>query len=262
MALTKNADSSKFEDGPDNGAAETSSETTQTQTADERVAAAVERQAAANPDAPATPKTEVVAAKPNAVVVQSSIAKKDPFLQIENALHVDYNTLMPLMASNGNIIKKEGQKLLGDTIKAELISIQKHWVMSPGGKTDDPESMKFLKFSDDGKTVRGTGELLTSVQEAAVNAGFTEARIVEREIIVGMLLDCLKEKDLIGELFQMDLAPGSCRNLQRYRLTQAAKFAMGTATQADADNALKVTIQAVPMSKGKFNWTDAVFSKF
>lgn len=261
MALTTNANATKFEDDADHGAEV--DETTKPLSADERVAAAAARQAAAaEAEAPKPAATTTAVAAPRqTAVVTNSIAKLDPFKGIENAVTVDYNTLMPVMASNGNIIPKEQPTLLmGDKITAEIISIQKHWVMSPGGDQKDPESKKYLRFSDDGIHVRGTAELLTEAQEQAVNAGYEKARIVERRIIVGMFIDAGKQQQLNGELFQMDLAPQSVKHLDRHRLTTAAKIAKGLMTEAQQADALKVTITAQVQNGNGNTWTDAIFS--
>lgn len=263
MALVNTAPSDKFEmDESDTGTADTA---TRTLSADEKVAAQAAKNAARSAAQPAeqaadqsqtSTSTAVAApAKPNALV--TAMTKANPFKAMENAIHVDYNTLTRLMCNNGNIINKETKGLFGDTIELQLISFQKHWVMAPGGDSNDEESLQYLKFSDDGKVERETGRPLAEFVDAAMAAGYGDARVQERLILVGEIVNPGKLKDMQGELVQMDLAPRSVRNFNTYQLNAAFKVAKGLLT---AEQATRLKITADVQSKGKNTWTDAQFS--
>ncbi len=232
--------------------------------ADDRVAAALAKKAAADSkpadksaDKEVSKSTEVATA-PKAGSLAVAMSQADPFTKLENAIHVDYNTLTRIMVTNGNVQNKDTKKLMGESCVLELISIQKHWVMSPGGDSKDEESFEFLKYSDDGKTVRDTGELLTVYRDAAIAAGYDKARIVERLILVGMLVDAGKLSDeMNGELVQLDCAPRSMSNFHRHRISTAFRIGKGLQTAAGAE-VVKITCDV--QSKGANNWTDAVFS--
>ena len=275
MALTKPNAAPKFEAGDEGEETGAAGENTGTLTADERVAAQLAKNAAkegaaaaapaattapAEEAAPASTQTAVAAVKPNAVAV--NIMSHDPTASCENALRVDYNTLTQIMVTNGNVALKEGKELMGDHVGLEIISFQDQWVCSPGGDTQDDESLEFLKFSDDGKYVRGTDELLTDAVKKAQAAGYDKAKIAERMILVGALVYPGKDKkgnlleELQDELVQIDLAPRSKGNFKAYRANVAFKVSRGL---VDPAAALRVCMSAKVMSKGTMNWTDADF---
>lgn len=277
MALNKNK-AAEFENGSElgddiavleEGAA--AGADTQTLSADDRVAAAMAAKAAGKSktetkkeeptavvkeEVKASTSTEVAFAKPNSLA--TTMAQVDPFTKMENAIKVDYNTLTNIMVTNGNVQNKDNKQLMGDSCVLELISIQKHWVMSPGGESKDKESLEFLKFSDDGIHVRGTGQLMTEAQELAVAAGYKKARINERRILVGMMVDAGKlASTMNGELVQMDLAPRSMANFHRHRVSTT--FRIGKNLQT-AEGAEIVKIGCDVKSENGNNWTDAIFS--
>lgn len=274
MALTK-PQANKFETPEDGDVIENGSDTveTKTLTADERVAAAIAAKGAAAASAAktveekveaapaASASREVAAAKPNAVA--TTVMSQDPLKDCENALRVNYNDLTQIMVTNGNVVLKEGKELLGDYVGLEIISFQDQTVCSPGGESGDEEAKEFLKFSDDGVTVRDTGELLTDALQAALTAGYEKARIVKRLILVGALVFPGKDKkgnvheELRNELVQIDLAPRSLAAFKAYRINAAFKVSKGL---LDPQSALRVRLGAKVMSKGSNNWTDAEFS--
>ena len=262
MSLTKNAVKKDFEND-ESGMDDTVVVDTAAAkpTADERIAAATKAKAEVKPEVKAEAAAET-AAVVTAAAASSSLATRmimaDPFKKLENAIKVDYNTLDRIMVTNGNVQNKETKGLMGDTCVLELISIQKHWVMSPGGLKDDEESLEFLKYSDDGINVRDGGGLLTTYRDAALTAGYKDARIVERLILVGMLVDAGKlQASMEGSLVQMDLAPRSKANFEKHRISAA--FRIGRGSQK-AEGAEQVRINCDVQSKGTNNWTDALFS--
>jgi hypothetical protein len=182
----------------------------------------------------------------------------DPFKALDNALKVDYNTLPRIMVTNGNVQNKENKKLMGDTVGFEIISIQKHWVLSPGGETKDEESLEFVRYSDDGKVSRD-GEDMADCLEAAKEAGYAKAAIKERCILVGCLFDSGKLKEMANELVQIDLAPNSKKNFEQYRITTAFKVGKGL---MDPELANRVQIEAVVQSKNGNDWTEASFRSY
>lgn len=279
MALTKEKAAPKvnfeeqedgLETGADTGAdTGTAEQETRALTPDERVAAQVAKNAgkstAAAASASVGEQTQAAASTSTAVAtaapaaggsLAARMAAADPFKGLENALRVDYNTLNRIMVTNGNVQDKETKTLCGDHAVLELISIQKHWVMSPGGDKKDEESLEFLKYSDDGVHARDTGETLESYRQAAIKAGFKDARIAERLILVGMLESTANGKGPVGELVQMDLAPRSVANFNRHRATTT--FRIGRNLQKP-EGAERLLVKADVQSKGDNNWTDAKF---
>jgi len=56
---------------------------------------------------------------------------ENPLGVLKNALTVDYNTLEQVIATNGNFMLRENDKVLGDQVDFEVLSFQDSWVVSP-----------------------------------------------------------------------------------------------------------------------------------
>lgn len=259
MALKQNAETSgkNFEAPDDENGGEGVAATGRAPTADERIAAQLAKEKASAP-APeqAAAQTTAVAEKATGGAVVNSIAKANPYLALKNAIRVDYNTLPALMATNGNIQHKKTKKLMGDTIGLELISIQDHWVMSPGGESNDEESLKYLKYSDDGITTRD-GESMAEAVKAAKNAGYDKAAIKKRLILVGAIFDGGKLPELVGEVVQVDCAPNTANNFNQHQISTAYKIGKNLVA---ADRALMLKLTADVKDERKMQWTEIVFS--
>jgi hypothetical protein len=271
MALAKKSFDNEESEMGNEGAADTS---TRPLTANERVAVAAAKTAAAA-EAAAEADTEAktitkaaeektaapseqraVAAAPNRAV-GAAVMKADPFKPLDNALTVDWNTLPRVMATNGGFQNKETQKMMGDELKLEILSIQEHWVVSPGGDINDEEARPYLKYSDDGKTTR-EGEDVQDCVQRAIDAGYTKAALKKRCILVGALVfPGSKMPEMEGDLIQIDLAPNSLKNFNQHRFTTAYKVGKG---QVAAETANIVKITALVKNENKLNWTEALFS--
>lgn len=257
MALKQNAETSgkNFEAPDEENGGEGVAATGRAPTADERIAAQLEKEKASAPEQAAA-QTTAVAAKATGGAVVTSIAKANPYTALKNAIRVDYNTLPALMATNGNIQHKKTKKLMGDTIGLELISIQDHWVMSPGGDSNDDESLQYLKYSDDGVLTRD-GESMAEAVKAAKDAGYDKAAIKKRLILVGAIFDGGKLPDLVGEVVQIDCAPNTANNFNQHQISTAYKVGKGLAT---AERALMLKLTAEVKDERKLQWTELSFS--
>jgi hypothetical protein len=218
-------------------------------------AAPAEDPAPAAAEAKPSASREVAAAPTHAVA--TSIMKANPFDAIKNQLHVNFDELVQIKVTNGNVVNRKTGKLLGVTCVLELISFQDQWVMSPAAKKEDKEAQNYLKFSDDGVHVKGTGDLMTDVLNLAIEAGYKDSKIVKRVILVGAVTDGGKCPDMVGDLVQIDLAPRSMANWNTYQINTAFKVGKGL-FPAD-QNPLSVRIIAVPQAKNGNDWTDAEF---
>lgn len=266
MALTKNA-APAFEnpDAPDAGAesaadarvrAALGSKVNPAETVEKIVVDEVmDAKPADTKPAAASTSTAVAPAANHAVA--SSIMKANPFTEIKNQLHVNFDELVAIKVVNGNIMNRKTGKSMGTTCVLELISFQDQWVMSPAAKKEDKEALAYLKFSDDGTYAKGTGELLTDWQAKAVEAGYKDATIVKRVVLVGAVADGGKCSDMVGDLVQIDLAPRSKANWETYQINTA--FKVGKGLFPASENPLMVRIKAVPQAKNGNDWTDAEF---
>lgn len=260
MALNKNADSTpaKNFEAPDGDEAGGAVETqTRTLSPDERIAAQLEKEKASTPvQEQAASQTTAVAAKASGGAVVSSIAKANPYLALKNAIRVDYNTLPALMATSGGIQYKKTKKMMGDTVGLELISIQDHWVMSPGGDSNDEESLQYLKYSDDGVLTRD-GESMADAVVAAKKAGYEKAAIKKRLILVGAIFDGGKMPELVGDVVQIDCAPNTANNFNQHQISTAFKVGKG---MMSAEGALMLKLMADVKDENKRQWTELLFS--
>jgi hypothetical protein len=204
----------------------------------------------------AQPIKAITTAKSTAVA--KPLAMIDPFKALERAFPVTYKTFKRIKATNGNFLDNDTSKPMGDTIGMELISHQKNWVMSPGGDTDDQESLQFLKYSDDGKTTTA-GEDLFECLRMAKEAGYDQAKISERVTLVGNLIFAGKLPDMIDQIVQIDLAPTSVDHFLRHRASTAYNLGKGKIT-AEGQEILK--LECTVKTKGKMSWTEVVFSQY
>lgn len=260
MSLNKNAKTFESDDSGMDGD-DTATLVPPKASADERVAAATAKAAVAAADKPSTPEVSaeraVATAKPKAVAL--TIAQLDPFKPLENALKVDWNTLPRVMATNGGFQNKETQKMMGETIVLEVLSIQEHYVVSPGGDIDDEESRPFLKYSDDGITTR-EGESVVECVQRAIDAGYAKAARKHRCILVGALVDPgSKAPEMLDSLVQIDLAPNSFKNFSQHRFTTAYKVGKG---KLPAEGAATVRLTGLVKTENKMNWTEATFESY
>lgn len=238
MALIKNKTQTaapEFEGNPED-AQKTTAETPPT--VNERVAAST-----------------AVAARPTTAVAQTSRAIVSPLKALENACTVDFNTLDQIKATQGQFKYKESERSLGDTITVELLSYQKNFLVSPGD--DDEESAKLVRYSDDGITCK-TGENCNEYLAGLIAAGYDGAKKSERVVIVGALVDAGKAADCAGSLFQMDLAPSSKVQFDRYQIQLGFDTAKGKVT---AEGASVVKLTAVAVAKNKKDWTVVNFAR-
>lgn len=214
--------------------------------------------AAARAEAEAAKPSEqtAVAARP-AGAVAVPMHKLNPFKEIENVFPVKFNTLTAIMANQGNFIHKDSNKTMGDTIVLELVSSQKHWVLSPGGDTNDDESLPFVKYSDDGITSQDGLDMNECLARTKA-AGYDKAKIAERTILVGCLIDPGKVKDLADQMVQIDLPPSSAAHYDRHQLSTAFAISKG---KASAEGQTIVKMECTVKTKGKLTWTEVLFSK-
>jgi hypothetical protein len=259
MALVNKAP--EFDAGDDMEEAVGTDTATQTVSAADRVAAAAAKQAAAVAAAATTAPAVV---KPSALAVAKPVMT-NPLEGLKDLIPVTYGSLKSIMVTSGNVVLKDGMETLGTHVGLEILSYQDQWVCSPGGDSNDEKSLPYLKFSDDGKTERESGEPLADFVQLAKSNGYENAKIVKRLIVVGALVYPGKDKkgnlmsELENEVVMIDLAPGSVGNFMAYQATSMFKTSRGLITP---EQARIVRLEAVPKSKKSKNWTDAEFKTY
>lgn len=220
----------------------------------------------AAPAAPAPAATTAVAAPaPAPLVVQvprstavASMQAGHQFMDsLKDALRVDWDTLNRLKANQGRITWDKVN--LGEWFEFSLMSWQDNWLVSPGSDSD--EAKQFAKYSDDGKTIKETGEDIQVYLNRLKDIGYPDARLGKRCVLAMELIDCDKDVDTVDEgmLFQIDLAPTSRASFERYRVQSALDIGRG---RASGDDVVRIRATAVVKTGGgNKEYTQLEFSR-
>jgi len=222
-----------------------------------QAAAHAEKEAAAAAKAEAQPaKTTALAAKAGGAVAVTKIADLDPFKQLENQFVVEFNTFPQIKVNQGAFRLADGDKNMGDTIAMEVISWQKQWQLAPGD-IDNPKAKEFLRYSKDGITAEN-GDDMKEILALAKSNGFPNAKISERVIVVGQVIDGGKQaKSTNSKIHQIDLSSTSVANFNRHRIGVALQASKGQLP--DDFNASQVKMFAKAKAQGQKSWTEVLF---
>lgn len=177
---------------------------------------------------------------------------------LKDALRVDWDTLTRVKASQGRMAA--GNDNFGEWLEFELLSYQDNWLISPGGDSD--EAKELARYSDDGVTLKDTGESCQDYIKRLKEMDYKDARMAQRVILVASLLDCDKNVTVDeGMLFQIDLPPTSRAKFTQYRAQAAFDLAKGKIT---ADDVIRIRATAnVEQQRGqsKNEYTVLSFSR-
>ena len=172
--------------------------------------------------APAAATTAVATQQGGALGAVRTMA--NPLGDLKNALTVDYNTLEQVIATNGNFMLRENDKVLGDEVLFEVLSHQDSWVVSP---EDQKAPIEVVKFSNDGLVCTDG----TAVAEHLIflrTNGYPRAKLKQRAVVVGALMKTSKPVDMVeGTLVQFDLSPASRTQWDRFTANTAFQVKMG-----------------------------------
>jgi len=210
---------------------------------------------AAAPVAPPAAHLPAVQAT-GALVAPGASGNKRIVEAMKNALTVDWNTLFRVKANQGRFSGENGIEF-GGWIAAELLSWQDSWLISPGGDTD--EAKELARYSDDGITVKDSGEACATYVQRLVSLGYKDAGVKKRCVVVMALQDCEKEVALDeGHLFQIDLPPTSKAKFDQYTIQTVFDIDKGRYTD---EQAKRMRLEAVPTKAGKNEWTVVHFKR-
>jgi hypothetical protein len=188
--------------------------------------------------------------KPNALA-----AAMAEMAEFENSITVEYNQFSQIIATNGNFVDRETNKVLGDTVVFELLSYQNSYVVSPN---DDKAPIEVLRFSADGITCSDTDK--TPVKDHLIwlrENGYPQASLKERVVVVGLVESAAKTDEFNDTPVQFDLSPKSRVMWVRYLSTAAMMVSRGKLTKEGAAR-VKATAQ-LATSSNKENFTQARF---
>ena len=247
MALTRRAPAAAFE-AP-------KTETAAPAPATEAPAAAPAAPAPAPAATPAPAPAALVVQVPKSLVVQNMQAGHGFMDSLKDALRVDWDTLNRLKTSQGRIAWEDAN--LGEWIEFSLLSWQDNYLVSPGSDTDEAKAL--AKYSDDGKTIKETGEDISVYMQRLKDMGYADCRLGKRCVLAFELLDCDKDASVEeGMLFQMDLAPTSRAAFDRYRIQAALDIGKSRAT---GDEVIRIRATAEIKKNGKNEYTQLAFTR-
>lgn len=257
-AKTADKTSPAFE-APDEGAAAETTTVDRATAARERLAAAAAEQAKeqAATAAPASESRAVTTPAAGGGAVALAKRMVDPFRELEKVFPVQFDTLRNLVVTNGNVMDKSTNKVLGSEVAVELLSWQPQWVVSPG--VDGEEGKEHVRYSDDGVTCT---DGVTSVQghlQHLLSTGFTKAKVEERVVLAFAILKAPKFTELEGTLAQISLPKTSMAKFKQYRMEQAFNIGKG---HIDADGAVQMLISCELATNKGNTWTIANFSRY
>ena len=205
----------------------------------------------------AAPSTSTaVAHAPSQGMSVAAIVKDGVLSVLKDAMHVEWDTVPRILATNGGFQFKESGEKLGDEIKLELHSYQTHWVCGPNDTSAD---FDLVKYSEDGTLARDGTNLHQHLQSLK-SEGWVKASIQERYVIVGELV-ATSGKNPSAELetlVQIDLPPTGVSSFKNYMTQSSYRIGKGKKT---VDEARLLTLKAVvAQNKAKQDYTKVVFA--
>lgn len=214
-------------------------------------------QAAATPVAQAATAVALAPAKVHALAEHKPKGNPDFVLSLKNKLHVDWNTLAPVGAEQGQFSLKETETSLGRTIRVKLLSYQDSIQITPNDDKDEAAG-KLVRYSDDGKSVLNESNMSPEAWlQKLRDAGYADAKINKRCILVGALVGSEIPTDDVGSLIQLNLSPQSKIQFDRYTMRTVYDLSEGLKTE---DETLVLDLKAAITKAGKNTYTLVQFS--
>lgn len=169
----------------------------------------------------------------------------------KDAMPVEYNSFDQIIASNGNFVDRETKKVLGDEVTFVFLSFQDSYVVSPEVEKADK---KLLRFSDDGIMCSDGTPVADHIQYLK-SAGYPDARMKKRVVVVGAIESAAKTTDFNDKLVQFDLSPAS--RLQWDRFYKVLAYQIGVGRRKEIG---KVKASAVLKTSNNDTFTIATFA--
>jgi hypothetical protein len=179
---------------------------------------------------------------------------KDAF--VKNGVEIDYNTFPRLRVDSGHIATAEG-KDAGEHIEIQVMSYGPSWVIGSG--TDDEESKKHVRFSNDGKTVKGAGDddvwagkSIDEYKEHLRELGYEKAALKEYTVVHGIALDAQEVSFAhLNEMVSLQLAPESKRKYDGYIMNRGIAARMGRIVETSGHPVVRFTTERAKNAQGK-----------
>lgn len=183
---------------------------------------------------PLAPQTSVAPRAGSALSAASGAKRQMALAEFQNVFEMEqfeFNTFPRLVVGLDGFTNKEGEIGLGNQIKIKLMSWSPTWTASPG--TDDDEAKKLVRYSIDGKTIKGSEEdgqsLQAYCQRLKEVEGYDKAAVKEYLIVIGFLTYANGKPIDEAEqyLVSLQVPPVSKPFFTRYQMEATVKIASG-----------------------------------
>lgn len=189
------------------------------------ISAAPQPQASLPAVAPANPVSTAVRAKFGPAL--------EEFKDLISLDSVEFNTFTRVTVGLDGF-SDDQKKDLGKMIKLQLMSYSDTYTLSPG--VQDPDATQHVRFSNDGKTVNGTGQSCAEyIEQLRTVEGYKDASMKHYLVIYGQLIEA-NGKEIPAEdrqIIAMQVPPQSRAMFTRLQLEMGIKIAQGVAQATD-----------------------------
>ena len=194
--------------------------------------------------------TTAVATASASSALEVSGQTQSTLASLKDVVHVEWDTLTRIVADGSNLTVND--ETLGAWVEMQVTSWQDSFSVETGEQSE--EAKKFLKFSEDGLTIRDTGQSVADYVKFLKDVeGYPNTSVKHRVILVGFVEKAEKESELVGQLAQISLSPQSKKSWDRYQMNATMMSKMGRLKAGDDPS--KVRLTAVRTSKGPYKFT-------
>jgi hypothetical protein len=205
---------------------------------------------AAPVDSTAAATTAVATASASSALAVSGQGSASTLAALKDVVHVEWDTLTRIVADGSNLTVND--EVLGSWVEMQITSWQDSFSVETGEQSE--EAKKFLKFSDDGVTLRDNGQPVAEyVKYLKEVEGYANTSVKHRVILVGFVEKAEKDSELVGQLAQISLSPQSKKSFDRYQMNATMMAKMGRLKVGDDPSRTRLT--AVRTSKGPYKFT-------
>jgi hypothetical protein len=221
-------------------------------------AATPKGEAKAEDAAPAASQSTAVAVPQRKVLSNFLSGGKDipnPLADLRDAffkagIPIDHSTFQRLRLDTGVIATSEGVEA-GNYIELAVVSFNSTWTVGTGD--DSEESKQHVRFSEDGKTIRGAddedehaGKTCVEYRDFLRDQGFEKAAVKEYLMVYGIAMDSEKKDfKFMNEIVALSLSPTSKPKFENYILNRAVKARMGKIKEDSGNPVVRFTSERV-----------------
>lgn len=182
---------------------------------------AADKKDASAPRKPTSKKaaTKTIAKRESTAIMSGKgIFIDNPQLQ-EVAEEAEFGDLPKIVPTQGILKDQDSKEKLGEYVDFQPVYAKTRWCVSPG--SNDEESKEYFVVDYD------SPDNLQDALKEAQSAGYNKAAIKRYLEVYGLIVNCEKESDFVGELVQFQLAPSSVRQWKKFANKLKVQAALG-----------------------------------